>query len=336
VSGVDSVSIDQAKEVLRIEAEGVMSLVDRVGQSFAQAVEMIFAAKGRLIVTGIGKSGIVGRKIVATLNSTGTPALFLHPVEGMHGDLGMVIGQDVVLALSNSGETDELNAIIPALKRLGAKVIAFTGGLTPTLAELSDVVIDVSVAREACPLGLAPTASTTAATAMGDALAVCLLSKRGFKETDFAARHPGGRLGQRLAIKVGEVMSTGAKMPLVGLQTPMDQVIAEMDVKDLGTALVVDEEGRLLGILTDGDLRRGLRNGREIGQLLAGEMMIAQPKTVSANAQALDALEIMEKYEITALPIVEADGRVSGLVHLHDLLGRGRFSFRPHLEEEEV
>ncbi len=329
-------SINQAKGVLRIEAEGLLSLMERVDESFARAVDLIYQSKGRTIVTGIGKSGIIARKIVATLNSTGTPALFLHPVEGMHGDLGVVTAQDVVLALSNSGETDELTAIIPPLKKLGAKIIALTGSLTSTLARQADLTIDVGVPREACPLGLAPTASTTAALAMGDALAVCLLTRRGFKEADFQARHPGGRLGERLTLKVSQVMSTGSRMPLVEPQTPMDEVITEMDRKDLGTALVVDNDKRLVGILTDGDLRRTLRNGRDVHGLKAADIMTAGPKVIDANALALDALEIMERFEITALPIVDVEGRVDGIVHLHDLLGRGRFSFKTHLGEQDI
>jgi len=329
-------SIDQAKEVLRVEAEGILSLIDRVGEGFAQAVETIYESKGRVIVTGIGKSGIVGRKIVATLNSTGTPALFLHPVEGMHGDLGMVTGQDVVLALSNSGETSELNEIIPPVKSIGAKVIVFTGSETSSLARMADLAIDIGVAREACPLGLAPTTSTTAALAMGDALAVCLLTRRDFKESDFERYHPAGRLGERLSVRVKEVMLVGSRLPLVKLNQTMSEVIAEMDVKDLGTALVVNGEERLIGILTDGDLRRALFNGLDVPKLNLLEIMTPEPKTVDANALALDALEMMEKFEITAMPITDTKGRVIGIVHLHVLLGRGRFSRRPHWTDIEA
>jgi len=322
-------TITQAQEVLRIEAEGILSLIDRVDRSFVEAVEAIYSSPGRIIVTGIGKSGIIARKIVATLNSTGSPSLFLHPVEGMHGDLGMVTKEDVVLALSNSGETEELNAIVPALKSLGAKLIVLTGNPTSSLAKMADVAIDTGVAREACPLGLSPTASTTAALAMGDALAVCLLTRRGFNQADFKNRHPGGHLGERLSVRVSEVMTTGPKLPLVKPETPMKEAILEIDAKKLGHALVVDDQGRLKGILADGDLRRALRDGRDILRLTAGQMMTAEPKIIRPTSLALDALEMMEKFEITALPIVDAKGRAAGLIHLHDLLGRGRFSFRP-------
>jgi len=329
-------SIRQAREVLRIEAEGILSLIDRVGQSFAEAVEMLLACQGRVVIAGIGKSGLVARKVVATLNSTGTPALFLHPVEALHGDLGMMASQDVLVAVSNSGETDELNAILPPVKRLGSRIIALTGCPHSSLGRSADLVIDVGVTREACPLGLAPTASTTAALAMGDALAVCLLTRRGFKEADFKARHPSGRLGERLAIRVSELMLTSDRMPLVGPETPMPEVIGEMDLKDLGHALVVDEAGRLLGILTDGDLRRALREGRDIGLLRARELMTAGPKTIAPGSLAADALQIMELHQITALPVLDGQGKVEGIVHLHDLLGRGSFNFRPLVREEGV
>ncbi len=318
----------QAREVLTIEAEGVRALIDRLDENFARAVELVYSCPGRIIVCGIGKSGLIARKIVATFNSTGTPALFLHPVEGMHGDLGMVTGSDVVLAISNSGETEELCAILPAVRSLGGKLIAFTGNPDSTLGRLADLAVNTGVAREACPLGLAPTASTTATLAMGDALAVCLLTKRGFNEADFKVRHPGGHLGERLSLKVMEVMVKGEALPLVSPETPMGEVIRVMDRKKLGHALVVDGDGKLLGILADGDLRRALREGFDIPAKTAREMMIAGPKTIGPENLALEALEILEQFQITALPIVGREGRVAGLVHLHDLLGRGRFSFR--------
>ncbi len=321
-------TLAQAKEVLTIEAEGVLALVDRLDDNFGAAVDLVYSCKGRTIVCGIGKSGLIARKIVATFNSTGTPALFLHPVEGMHGDLGMVTGSDVILAISNSGETEEICTLLPAVRSLGGKLIAFTGNPESTLGRMADLAINTGVAREACPLGLAPTASTTAALAMGDALAVCLLTKRGFNEADFKVRHPGGHLGEMLALKIQEVMVKGDELPLVKPDAPMPEVILVMDQKKLGHALVVEEDGKLLGILADGDLRRALREGVEINARCAREMMIAGPKTIGPQNLALEALEILEKFQITALPIVGREGRVAGLVHLHDLLGRGRFSFR--------
>jgi arabinose-5-phosphate isomerase len=247
----------------------------------------------------------------------------------MHGDLGMVTRQDVILAVSNSGETEELTAILPAIKSLGARIVALTGVKDSTLGRAADLIIDTGVAREACPLGLAPTASTTAALAMGDALAVCLLTRRGFNEADFKARHPGGHLGARLSVKVREVMITGSALPLVGPQTPMAEAIGELDAKNQGHALVVDQAGKLKGILSDGDLRRALRDGLEVLKLRAGEMMIKGPKSIGPDSLALDALEMMERFQITALPIIDGQQRVVGLIHLHDILGRGRFSFRP-------
>lgn len=320
--------LEQARQVLRIEAEGISQVIDQLDDGFVAAVDLIIRSSGHVIVTGIGKSGLIGRKMVATLSSTGTMSFFLHPVEAAHGDLGMVSGRDVVIALSNSGETEELVAVIPTLKTIGAKVIAMTGRVGSSLGRMSDIVINVGVAREACPLGLAPTASTTAALAVGDALAVCLQTKRGFSKADFKARHPGGRLGERLSVMVKEVMAAGDRVPLVGIDAPMSEVIGEIDRKDLGTALVVGPDSRLIGIITDGDLRRALLGGAAMSDWSCAEMMSPDPKSVRQDAVAVDALEIMEKYEITVLPVVDRDNRVLGLVHLHDLLGRGSFSFR--------
>ena len=320
--------LEQARQVLRIEAEGISHVIDQLGDGFVAAVDLIIRSSGHVIVTGIGKSGLIGRKMVATLSSTGTMSFFLHPVEAAHGDLGMVSGRDVVIALSNSGETEELVAVIPTLKTIGAKVIAMTGRVGSSLGRMSDIVINVGVAREACPLGLAPTASTTAALAVGDALAVCLQTKRGFSKADFKARHPGGRLGEQLSVMVKEVMAAGDRVPLVGIDSPMSEIIAEIDRKDLGTALVVGQDNRLIGIITDGDLRRALLGGAAVSDWSCAEMMSRDPKSVRQDAVAVDALEIMEKYEITVLPVVDRDNRVLGLVHLHDLLGRGSFSFR--------
>ena len=319
--------LDLAREVLRIEAEGLFSLIPKLDARFVQAVNLIFKAKGRLILTGVGKSGLVARKLVATFNSTGTPSIFLHPVEAMHGDLGMVSRDDVVLALSNSGETRELTILLPSLKRLQVPVIAFTGRLNSSLGLSSQVVLDTGVPREACPLGLAPTASTTAMLAMGDALAVVLLSRRGFQAADFRRFHPGGSLGERLSVAIAEVMLTGDRMPLVSGDDPLELAIREMDAKKLGAALVTDRSGTLKGIITDGDLRRALTRSGNILEKKVREIMTARPRTIGPEALASQALELMEHHSITLLPVVDEDRRVVGVIHLHDLLGRGEFKF---------
>jgi len=319
--------LDLAREVLTIETEGIAALIPKLDASFVKAVDLIYRAKGRVIVTGVGKSGIVGRKLVATFNSTGTPALFLHPVEAMHGDLGMVSKEDVVLALSNSGETKELTILLPSLERLGTPVIAFTGRAASTLARHSRVVIDTGVPREACPLGLAPTASTTAMLAMGDALAVVLLTKRGFKADDFRRFHPGGSLGVRLNLAISEVMRNGEQIPLtLGAQT-LEQVVQEIDAKKLGATLVVDRRRTLKGIITDGDLRRALKKWGNIQDKKAKDLMTPRPRSIGPGSLASQALELMEHQAITILPVVGEDHQVLGIVHLHDLLGRGEFKF---------
>jgi arabinose-5-phosphate isomerase len=317
-----------AKEVLTIEAEGISGLISKIDHNFTQAVEIIFKAAGRLIVTGVGKSGIVARKIVATLNSTGTPALFLHPVEAMHGDLGMISSQDAVLALSNSGETNELNILLPSLKRLGVPLIALTGRTESTLARHSDVVIDVGVPREACPMGLAPTASTTAALAMGDALAIALLTQRGFQASDFRRFHPGGNLGARLSLAIGEVMLTGDKVPRVSPDLKLTAALQEIDQKGFGATLVVDGAGVLQGIFTDGDLRRCLKIYPHIQDKIVAEVMTASPYAIGPESLASQALEFMEQKAITVLPVVDGQQKVLGIIHLHDLLGRGEFRFK--------
>jgi arabinose-5-phosphate isomerase len=317
--------IDQVKEVLKIEAQGILDLVDRIGPDFEKAVNMILQAKGRVILTGMGKSGLVARKIAATLNSTGTPSLFLHPAEAMHGDLGMVTENDIVLAISNSGQTNEINHILPTLKNIGARVISFTGRLDSTMAMSSDVVIDVGVEREACPMGLAPTASTTAALAMGDALAVVLVNLRRFSQKDFKKFHPGGSLGERLAIMIKEVMLTDDHVPVVPLGTKVAHAIQEIDEKGIGATLIVDGSGRLEGIITDGDLRRALTKVLDIHSLDVEEIMSENPKTIDEEQTAAEALGIMELYEITHLVIVDIQRRVKGVIHLHDLLGREEF-----------
>jgi len=317
--------IEQAKEVLKIEAQSILSLVERIGPEFEEAIELILNAKGRVILTGIGKSGLIGRKIAATLNSTGTPSLFLHPAEAIHGDLGMVTHDDIVLAISNSGQTAEINTLLPILKKMGAKTIAFTGSLNSTMSKICDVIIDVGVEREACPMGLAPTASTTAALAMGDALAVALLNRRRFNQDDFKKFHPGGGLGERLAVKVKEVMLTDDHLPIVPLGSKVQQAIKEIDAKNIGAALIVKKDQSLAGIICDGDLRRALIKQKNIHKMKVEDIMSPSPKTIDENQTAVEALGLMEFYEITHLAIVDRQNRVKGIVHLHDLLGREEF-----------
>jgi arabinose-5-phosphate isomerase len=319
--------INEAKDVLRLEAEGILNLVDRVGDEFAEAVHWIYKAKGRVIVTGIGKSGIVARKIVATLNSTGTKALFLHPVEAMHGDLGMVSSDDIVLVLSNSGETDELVAIVPTLKNLGTRIISLTGNASSTLGRKSDLTIYAGVEREACPLGLVPTTSTTAMLALGDALGVTLLNRRKFQPADFHRCHPGGALGERLQVPIKEVMLTGDSVPQVNEATSVAEALEEMNNKKLGATLVMNNTERLVGIVTDGDLRRSLGKYERILEKPVDAIMSPNPKTIQVKGSVADALEIMEQHEITVLPVMGAGGDLLGILHLHDLLGKGRVKF---------
>jgi arabinose-5-phosphate isomerase len=311
--------LKQAKEVLQIEAEGIMGIIDRLDKSFVKMVDLIYRSKGRVIITGIGKSGIVARKIVATLNSTGTPSLFLHPVEAMHGDLG--------IALSSSGETDELNVLIPSIKRIGCPLVAFTGQLESTLGKQSDILIDVGVEREACPLGLAPTASTTALLAVGDALAVTLVNKRNFKSKDFRRFHPGGSLGQHLSVKVKEIMFTGKKIPMVSKGETMRHAIQEINRMQIGATLVVEGDNILVGIVTDGDIRRYLMTQERIYDRPVEEVMTTNPKTLGPDSLASQALSMMEQHEITLLPIVNPVQKVRGILHLHDILGKGAFRF---------
>ncbi len=322
--------LNTARQVLAIEAEGLTRLIDRLDHNFERAVEMILASPGKVIATGIGKSGIVARKIMATLNSTGTKAMFLHPVEALHGDLGMVMPGDVVLALSHSGETVEMVNLIPVLREHGARVVAMTGGLKSALARAADVVVDCGVEREACPLGLAPTASTTAALAVGDALAVVLIEKRGFQAEDFRRHHPGGRLGERLSLQVSQVMLTNGQVPFIAPGASAASAVEVIDRGDLGTVLIVDQ-GVLQGIFTDGDVRRAVLKGLDEGCLSVDQVMTRDPRAVGPETLAADALHIMEDKLITALPIVDERRRVLGIVHLHDLLGRGQVSFRNHV-----
>jgi arabinose-5-phosphate isomerase len=318
---------DIAKRVLRIEAEAVSALIDRIDERFEKAVGLVLGCKGRVVVTGMGKSGLIGKKIAATLASTGTPALFLHPAEGIHGDLGMVTRGDTVIALSNSGETDEIARMLPSLKRLGISIIALTGNADSTLARNSDVVIDVGVKEEACPLGLAPTASTTAALAMGDALAVALLEKRGFREEDFACFHPGGALGKRLLLRVRDLMHTGDAIPVVTEATLIKDAIYEISSKKMGVTAVVNGNGRLVGVISDGDLRRWMERTERSGENLltkqASDIMTVNPKVVGKDALAAEAMAIMEQNSITCLIVADSLATPEGVIHLHDLLKAG-------------
>lgn len=312
-------SLETARRVLRIEAEALGELLRRLDQRFEQAVELLFACKGRVVVTGMGKSGLIGRKIAATFSSTGTPSLFLHPAEAVHGDLGMLMCDDVVLAVTYGGETEEIVALLETIKRLGLPMVALTGHPQSTIATASDAVLDVSVKEEACTLNLAPTASTTAAMAMGDALAITLLDRRGFGAVDFAALHPGGRLGKKL-LRVENLMHAGEDMPRVSVMAKMPDVIYEMSKKGLGMTTVVDADGRLAGILTDGDLRRLMQQrGTATIDLTVGDCMTKAPQTIAPNELAGSALRIMEERKITSLVVADAARRPVGVVHLHDL-----------------
>ncbi len=318
--------IEQAKEVLAVEAEAIQALIPRIDGQFAAAVNLILACDGRVIVTGMGKSGLVGRKIAATLASTGTPAFFLHPAEAIHGDLGMVTPEDVVLALSNSGETDEVLSILPIIRRIGAKVVAMSGRENSTLVNNADVFLDVGVEREACPLGLAPTASTTAALAMGDALAVALLTARHFTPEDFALFHPGGSLGRRLFLTVGQVMHSGEDNPVTPVGHTVKEALFVITAKGLGATAIVDGDARLLGIITDGDIRRSLEKGFDFLNKRVEDVMTRTPRTITADKLAAQALHIMEKNKprpITVMPVVDSEQRAIGMIHLTDLLRQG-------------
>lgn len=309
-----------AERVLRLEAQAILGLIPKLDEQFDRAVDLLYHCRGRVIVTGMGKSGIIGRKIAATLASTGTPAYFLHPAEGVHGDLGMVARGDVVVAVSNSGQTDEVLAIVPQLKRLGVPIVLMTGNPGSALARLCEVVLDVGVAEEACPLNLAPTCSTTAALAAGDALAMVLLERRGLRPEDYAALHPRGTLGWRALVRVRDLMHTGAEVPVVGHGVRMKDVIVEMTRKRLGMTTVVDGDGRLLGVITDGDLRRLHLRSEPVADLTAGEVATRNPKLIEADELAAKALQVMETFAITSLVIVDAGGRPTGVLHLHDIL----------------
>ena len=318
--------LEHAQDVLRMEAEAILELVPRVDANFAAAISLILECPGRTVITGMGKSGIVGRKMAATFASTGTPSFYLHPAEGIHGDLGMVTADDVVIALSNSGETGEILNILPSLRRIGAKIIAMVGNANSTLAKNSDVVLDVGVEKEACPLGLAPTSSTTAALAYGDAIALALLQKRNFTASQFAVFHPGGSLGRKLLLTVGNIMHKGDENPLVSADTTVQEALFVITDKGLGAVSVVDEKGKMLGVLTDGDIRRGLSKGVDFLQRSVADLMTKAPKYITADKLAAQALHLMESNQpkpITVLPVVDEDMVVVGLLHMTDLVRQG-------------
>jgi arabinose-5-phosphate isomerase len=316
-------SLDAGRRVLGIEARAVQALVQRLDGGFTEAVDLLYKCKGKVVVSGMGKSGLIGQKIAATMASTGTPSFFLHPAEGLHGDLGMLARHDVLIAISNSGETQEILQLLPFMERMGIPVMAIVGRMSSTLAKNSTVALDVSVAEEACPMGLAPTASTTATLAMGDALAVALLEKRGFKEQDFAQFHPGGTLGRRLLVKVRDLMHRGQEVPQVEETVLASVAILEMSAKKLGMTTVVDRAGALLGVITDGDLRRFVQQGGDFSKITAGSLASRRPKLIGPDELAAKAVEMMERFSITTLVVVDNAKRIVGVVHLHDLLKHG-------------
>jgi arabinose-5-phosphate isomerase len=316
-------ALNVARETLQIEAEAILALKQRISddseQPFAQALALLLHGRGRAVVSGIGKSGHIARKIAATLASTGTPALFIHPAEAAHGDLGMVSGEDTFIAISNSGETAELITILPIIKRMGAALITMTGDDASTLAQLADVHLNVGVVKEACTLNLAPTASTTAALAMGDALAVALLDARGFREEDFARSHPGGALGRRLLTHVRDVMRSGNAVPAVGPQVSLSDALFEISEKGMGMTAIVDDHFKPIGIFTDGDLRRLISEGKNFSQLLISDVMHAAPRTVGPDQLAVDAVQVMEQFRINQMLVSDAQGVLVGALHIHDL-----------------
>ena len=315
------VYLDQAKEVLKIEADTIFALIDILGEDFIKVVELILQSSGRVVVTGMGKSGLIGRKISATLSSTGTPSFFLHPAEGIHGDLGMVTPQDVAIAISGSGQNDEIMAILPTLKILGTPIISFTGSKTSFLAQNSNIVLQIPVEREACPLGVAPTASTTAHMAMGDALAVVLMQARNFTSADYALFHPGGALGRKLLLTVERLMYTGDKNPLIHQDKTVREAVITMTTHgNHGAAVVINDGGLLVGIVTDGDLRRIFEKYDNPLALPVKQVMIKNPRTITKEKMAAEAMHIMEEKEITVLPVVDAAGYPQGIIQLHDII----------------
>uniref|UniRef100_A0A7C4P128 KpsF/GutQ family sugar-phosphate isomerase n=2 Tax=Thermodesulfobacterium geofontis TaxID=1295609 RepID=A0A7C4P128_9BACT len=321
------VLLERAKEILQIEKLGLEEVSKNLNDSFVQALELILNIKGRVVVTGVGKSGIIGRKISATLSSTGTPSFFLHPVEALHGDLGMVTREDILLAISYSGNTLEVCELASILKKRNIKIISLTGNPESRLAKLSDIIINTKIPKEACPFNLAPTTSTTATLALGDALAICLFELKGLGSEDFRKNHPGGSLGERLKVKVKEIMLTDEKIPVVSEGTLLEDAIVEIDRKRLGCVLITNSLGILTGIITDGDLRRIFLKYKTYSNLKVEEVMTRNPKVIEENRLASEALEMMEKYLITVLPVINYDQKLVGILHLHDILGKGTFKF---------
>lgn len=315
--------IESAKEVLDIEAKSILRLKDNIGEEFDKAIDILYNCKGRVIVTGMGKSGLIGKKIAATMSSTGTPAYFLHPAESTHGDSGVITRNDVIVAISNSGETQELLNLLPLIKRFGCPMIGMTGNINSTLARTSEVVLDISVEREADTLGKAPTASTTATLAMGDALAVCLMEKKGFTKEDFLMFHPSGKLGKGLTYKVRDLMITGEKMPLVSEDDSFQDVIKTISDYKLGMSMILGPDKRLVGVLTDGDIRRTIIKYSDTSALCVKDVMTVNPKRITSDSYAASALNLMEKYSITALAVVDEDNYPVGVIHVHDLLRAG-------------
>jgi len=319
--------LKRAKEILKTEKEGLEEISKNLDSSFIKAVELILNIKGRVVITGVGKSGIIGRKISATLSSTGTPSFFLHPVEALHGDLGMVTPEDILLAISYSGNTLEVCELASILKKRNIKIISFTGNLESKLAKLSDIVVNTKIPKEACAFNLAPTTSTTATLALGDALAICLFELKGLSSEDFRKNHPGGSLGERLKVKVKEIMLTDEKIPVVSEGTFLEDAIVEMDKKWLGCVLIVNPLQILTGIITDGDLRRIFLKYKTYSNIKVEEVMTKNPKVIEENRLASEALEMMEKYHITVVPVINYDQKLVGILHLHDILGKGTFKF---------
>lgn len=319
-------ALDVARKVLDVEIDGIKTVLEKLDENFEKCVNILYAVRGRIIITGVGKSGLVGRKIAATFTSTGSPAIFVHPVEGLHGDVGIVGRDDVLLAISNSGETPEITSLVATIRKRGPRVISLTGSAYSSLASLSDVIINCRVPREACPLNLAPTASTTAVLAVGDALAVALMVRRGFRKEDFLRHHPGGSLGERLASRVQDMMLDKFAVPRVRPDSSLQEVLDSINDKNLGFTLVTADE-ELLGIITDGDLRRALNSPRQIYSCKATDLMTSRPLTIGEDATVAEALEIMEQKLITCLVVVNEQGLLAGIVHLHDLLGRGTIRF---------
>jgi arabinose-5-phosphate isomerase len=321
-------AIEIARQVLEIEIEGIRSVMDRLDENFDACVDMLYSLRGRVIITGVGKSGIIGRKISATLTSTGSPAIFLHPLEGLHGDVGIVGRDDALLAISNSGETPEITSLAATIRKRGARIVAMTGRPSSTLARMADLVLDCFVPREACPLNMAPTASTTATLSIGDALAVALMVRKDFRKEDFMRHHPAGSLGERLCLKVRDMMLDRLAIPEVSADASLDEILASINVQNLGFTLVVSGN-HLLGIITDGDLRRALEKGPEIYRCRACDLMTQDPLTIRDDRTAAEALEIMEEKLITGLAVLDEKNQLAGILHLHDLLGRGQVRFTP-------